>query len=339
VAQAGPPGSHPAATAGNSEEQLEAGIEAWRAGQWGAARRLLEPLAREGSVLADPLQAESALRYLADSTLFDDSLGLETRTGQARGYISRLFDRDPEWSPPPATHGSAFYDLVLEVREERASAEAADCEAERLACTADLHELRVDHATLEDEQAALEKKFDEDLVPVVREVALNRGVALIPFGVGHFYNRNNALGASFLSAEVAFGATGLALMLDRIINLKCRREGSSFTPGSMTCEPPDSVSDEDVVLRRNLEQVFGFLFLGTLAVDVIVAQITFKKTRVISREEVPRKDLQRHLENASSEEERKARKRRRKRRDDKVEARPAPAMIPGGAGVGLKLRF
>ncbi len=316
--------------------KVDEAIAAWRSGRWTDARAILEPMAASPALDSLSDLRETVLRYLADSTLFDGSLEINRRRTLARRHIEALFAEVKDWDPPRDAHGSEFYLLVDEVRASLAAERASSCRAERLSCSADLMELRVDHRGLQHRHSQLQADHDEQMVPIVHEVARNRGVAMLPLGIGHFYNDKFRLGALFLGSEALFGGIALALLIDRNVHLNCTREGRSFAHGAMTCSPPPSISDSQVVVRRNMEQVFGYVFLGTLILDVLTAQITFKKTRVISTREVPRRDLEDHLRTGD----RRSPKRPRST-SSRVEMqwRASPTLLRSGGGAEVHLRF
>lgn len=316
---------------------VDAALKAWAAGNYIAVRSLLEPLITDGRVLSDPLLTETALRYLADATLLDESLDSAIRAQQATNYISRLFDADPEWRPPPDTHGQPLYDLYNQLREQYERAKLDECLAERASCNADLEDLKVRHDRLQGDHEALKKAFGEQEIEVREKVARNRALALIPFGVGHFYSGNKALGAGFLAGELAAGGAGLALLIVR--NTQCTRT-KGFAPESLQC----NVSNPEALLtRRDAETGLGITFIGLMVVDVVLAQILFEPYQTVTTSRVRRADLEAEGEAAeppapSAPGARKRRQSRARRRDN-LQARPHPAFIPGGGGLGLTLRF
>lgn len=326
------------APAADAEATLDQALGAWANGEWTKVRNLLEPLLRDGGQLDDPQATESGLRHLADATLFDESLEMAVRNSLATEYIERLLDRDLEWKPPPDTHGRAFEDLLEQVRAERKAKQAASCSYDKAVCEADLHNLQVEQKKTTEDLDELQTKFDAQLVEVQQLATRNRAVALVPFGVGHFYNGRKGFGAGFLATEAAFGITGLSLLLVRTLRYNCTRE-SGFARGSVVCVPPEDLVEElgtnDINERianvRNAEQTFGLLFIGAMVVDVIVAQATFKPYVVLKTETIPRSELERRKQEQSQPG-------RGKRRDgDKPSANIRPIIGPGGAGV--KIRF
>src|SRR5690606_23883090 len=114
------------------------------------------------------------------------------RSELARGYIERLLEGTPDWSPPSGLHARAFYDLVAQIRSERDAAVAEACSGKLLACQADRTELEFDHRSVQNAYAKLEADFQADNVAVRDVIKRNRGLALLPLGVGHFTNDNYA---------------------------------------------------------------------------------------------------------------------------------------------------
>lgn len=312
----------------DASERVDLAIEAWRKGEWTEVRDLLEPLVREGDGIEDTLLRESALRYLAEATLLDEGLDPSERKELARGYIVRLLDSAPDWAPPSGLHGRAFYDLVAQIRSERDAAEAAACRGELLGCSADLTVLQKDHADLQE-------KYDAQEVAVTEVTKRNRGLALLPLGIGHFANDNYALGGSFLALEVAAGAAGLGLLIYRARGLGCVRT-NGFAPKSLTCsfegeEEADLPRLQDHVENvRNAEIVMGYLFLGSIIVDIAIAQALFKPFTIVDKGTQPRNTL---------EQESQPDGRRRAKPKAKLQIRPHPTYFPGGVGFGVTLQL
>ena len=308
-------------------EIVDAALKAWAAGRWLSVRGLLEPLVQGGRAIADPLLHETALRYLADATLLDESLDESIRDAQAADYLIRLFAADPEWRPPPDTHGPRLYDLYNKLREQQERAKLDGCLAERASCNADLDALKVQHDRLQAEHDALQRAFGEQEVEIREKVARNRAIALIPFGVGHFYNGKRAVGAGFLAGELVVGAGALTLLIVR--NTQCERT-AGFARGSLMCTTDNP---EALLARRDAETGLGIAFVGLLLVDVVLAQITFEPYVTVKTERVRRRELE-------AEPAPEPRRRRQARARDTLRlARPHPTLLPGGAGAGLTLRF
>ncbi|NVB41696.1 hypothetical protein G6O69_27920 [Pseudenhygromyxa sp. WMMC2535] len=378
ASQAAPPsGRTPAADTDaprmeqDTHEVVEAAIEAWRNGQWTEVRDLLEPLVREGDGIHDPLLREQALRYLAEATLYDEGLVLEDREALARGYIERMLDDSSAWAPPSGLHGRAFYDIAAKVRAERDSHAAEACQGKLLTCEADLAELEADYDAAIERYDQLQADFDAQLVERTQVIQRNRGLALIPGGVGHFTNGRYALGGSFLGLELISGVAGLSLLLVRSAVYGCTRT-AGFRPESLVCsvdvpaEEEDAVRD-DIERIRNAEAVMGFVFLGAVVVDITLAQVLFKRFEIVSVGEVPRSELttadpsprRRRQEPAGSGDDPEAEDGTAPKPDPaarpapngpvepsaKLRMRPStillpgPGGLPGGAGLGLRLDF
>jgi hypothetical protein len=315
-----------------ANERVDLAIEAWRRGDWTDVRDLLEPLVREGEGIDDGLLRESALRYLAEATLLDEGLDTNEREELARGYIVRLLETSPEWSPPSGLHSRVFLDLVATIRSERDLRVAESCLGELLACKADLSELRVDHDQLE-------AQYESQDVAVRDIIKRNRGLALIPLGVGHFTNDNYALGGTFLALEVTTGIAALSLLLYRVRGLGCVRT-NGFAPGSVVCpieNQDDQAARQDLVENvRNAEIVMGYVFLGSIIVDIVVGQALFKPITVVDRGTRPRNQLERETDAASA---RGGARRKRPQPSATLELRPTPIHLQRGLGFGVHLRF
>ncbi len=345
-ASARPPNTRtpPPAEPTTENEKVEAAIRAWSSGNWAQVRILLEPLIQGDRNLADPLLNETALRYLADATLQDEAtLDAPIRNDLATGYIQRLLASSDVWRPPLDLHGKQFYALYNTLREQRDTARARVCIGELASCDADKAETSARLGRLQSDYALLKAAFDGEEVEVREKVARNRAVALIPFGVGHFYNGRKGLGAAFLASELAFGGVGIGLFIAR--SFVCSREGLSFKPGALTCQGEGA--GLSVVRQRNAEQTMGLLFLGTVALDSVLAQVTFRPFLTVKSMRVPRHKL----DQGTDDTEKTPRKRpgkaernpstptSRARTRDILQVSPAPAYVPGGAGFGVSLRF
>ena len=321
-----PPTPSGQASLGEPAKVVDRAEAAWEQGEWSRVRNLLEPLVLDPKRLQDPIVREKALTYLADATLADETLDPLVRRQLAITYIDRLLDADPDYKMPDGIYSPEIATLFAEVIRDRGRTEAARCEIDLNACRADRAQEQSEHGKLEKRYAALQRAYADQEVEVRTERQRSRLWALVPGGVGHFYNGWPWLGASFLAAEVAFGATGLGLLIRRVTVDGCVRT-NGFRPGSLQCENPDG---DALKRRREAEEVMGWFLLGTVALDIVLAQILFRPTETTSVRRVRRRDL-------PTEQEVDPREKRRKKRRAKVGA--APALIPNGAGLGLDVRF
>ncbi len=320
------------------QAEVDAAIEAWARGDWSQVRARLEPMLQGGRSLEDRLLTETALRYLADATLQDPNLGVDLRKQLAAGYIDRLLEADPNWRPPEATHGTEFENLVNKKREKRDRDRLDVCEAQAVGCQADLEDLQVRHLKLERDYTKLKQDFGQQEIEIREKVARNRAIALLPFGIGHFYNGNTALGASFLAGEAAVGATGLALLITRIQG--CERVDNPDAQETIRCDTSSAGKSQDQwVLHRNAETFFGYAFITLLVVDIVIAQILFEPYRTETTRRIKRDDLERESGDSAAGEEPKRPRRNRKQARGTLRPRPMPTLLRGGAGFGVSLRF
>lgn len=323
--------SLPEAPKSEEEVAVESALAAWEKGQWIEVRGILDPMLQGGRKLKDPILNEQALRHLADATLSDDSLDPDLRSQLASTYIDRLLAEDPEWRPPEGIHNASLYSMTAELRAQRDRVQFDECLAERAACAADREDLQERYKDLDQKHRKLLKDYAEQEVEVRETVARNRAVALVPFGVGHFYNGNRGIGATFLAAEIIFGGIGIGLFAHRRAN--CVQDPET---GILECQGP---STSDYVVRNNVEQVFGWAVIGTLLADVIVAQVMFKPYKAQEIRRVKRSELKGKDAPPPPRKKRKNRKNKHKNGRDKLQARPVPTLLPGGGGMGVSLRF
>jgi hypothetical protein len=354
------------------ERRVEVAIEAWRRGEWTEVRDLLEPLLREADQITDPLLREAGLRYLAEATLYDEGLPEAEREQLARGYIERLLETTPNWEPPSGLHGADFYRLAATIRSEREAVQAAACKDQLLACEADLTELRVDHRAAIERAEDLQRDLDADVVQRVDVIQRNRGLAIIPGGVGHFTNGRPVLGGAFLGVELVTGGVGLGLLIYR--STICTRT-DGFRPGSLQCPVSEDSQIEprerQLEILRNAETVMGAAFLGAVVIDIVVAQWLFESYQVVDAgtatraeldEPPPKPDKRRRSRNKpddvegpepppgaatddpkpsepTPEQTAAAHARERWQPDANLRIRPTSTYFRNGAGLGIRLDF
>lgn len=340
-AQAAPPKSSPAPRPDPGDDvelRVELGIAAWRKGDWTDVRDLLEPLVREGDGVSDEFLRESALRYLAEATLLDEGLDAEEREQLATGYVTRLLDSSPDWAPPSGLHSRTFYDLVARVRSERDAVLAEACRGQLLACEADLTELTVDYKAAQERIAALQEDLANEDVFLTEVVKRNRGLALIPFGVGHFTNGNYAIGAGFLALEVVAGAAGIGMLIFRSTGYGCTRT-DGFNRKSLICtveadQGAVPALQDEIERVRNAEAAMGYVFMGAIVLDLTLGQVLFKPIEVVERGKKTRRELDAELGETAS-----APHSSGVGPSVRLRVRPHPNLSPSSVGFGVTMNF
>jgi hypothetical protein len=316
--------------------------EAWRRGDYAEVRRWLEPLASDPELKLEPQDRQTMLVLLADSTLSDTSLDAADRRDKARTYLERILDDDATWRMPRDIYSPELYDLYVEVRVDRAGRAGQKCEAGLIVC-------KSEKATAEDTIAAekkqlrdLQRKYDAQEVEVRDVVQRTRILAAIPGGFGHFYNGHPALGGSFLAAELIFGAAGLGLLIRRNVVDGCRRT-RGFQSGSLVCDiRGENNADvierrrDQIAARRKAEETMAWFLLGTVALDILIAQIMFEPTRTRTVKRVPRGQLEAERKATPDARKRPASPRKGKPR---ARLRAAPSVGPRGVGLTFDVRF
>ncbi len=332
-----------------AREVLADADKAWRAGDFATVRALLEPLAANPDAALEPAERETMLVLLADAWLGDKSIEATERRDQATKYLTRLMNASPDWRMPTVTYGPELYDLYGELRIERAGRAGEECEASLVVCKSDHASSRDEVAREKQSYAALRTRFEAQEVEVRETVARTRVLAAIPFGFGHFYNGDLALGGSFLAAEALLGAAGIGLLIQRTVVDGCRRT-RGFQNGSLDCDPR-GVKDQAalerrrdaIVQRRKGEEVVAWMLLGVVALDIVIAQIRFKADKTLSISRKPRSELDADRKKASTGTRRNAPgapgTRKPSPRKPRASLRTAPMVSPRGVGLGVHVRF
>jgi len=315
---------------------IDAASEAWAGGNWGVVQRLLEPLVDQPDLLAAPHMRTRALLLLADATLNDvptpdTAADRDERRQLAASYLDLQMDAQPDWRMPADIYTKDLFDLYVNVSVERSSDRLDACRADRIACRSDVRNEQGAYRKLAAEHAALQKAHEAQEIEVHDRVARSRVFAAIPFGAGHFYNGDRGLGAGFLSAEVALGVTGLSLLLYRVVGDGCRRN-RGFQRGSLTCVNDDL---DAIARRRKTEEVMGWMFLGSVIIDITLAQLRFKPVETVRKRRVPRSTLD------GGEDASKIERPRKRGRDGKTQAvvRPTAGGTAHGASLGVSIQF
>ena len=328
----------------NLDDRIAAAEEAWNQANWVRVRELLEPIA-DNEELTDPLQRQRVLLTLADATVQDSTLPDADRKTRAGEHLLRLRRADADWKLKKSVYSPELYDLYLDKREELLDQTGSRCRAELNACTADMDGAKAQLEEQKEQYDELRERYEKQDVAV--GVKRSRALALFPLGISHFLNAgrlrgknapprvklDRALGAMFLTLEATFGIAGLALLGYRIGVDGCRRT-KGFQPGSLDCDPRSgstvdlAAQETALVQRRQAEEGMAWAFLGTVAVDILIAQLRFEDFRI--EYTAPRDEVEAEQKGESSG---------RRRPKPRAQVRPTPAAIPRGAGLGLRVRF
>lgn len=311
-----------ASAAPDRDGAIGAAEEAWNRGDFLEVRGLLEPIA-DSDPLDDRVEREKVLVLLADATLSDSTLPSDERQVRVTGHLSRLMDSNAQWRLPRKVYSPELYDLYLDVRERRLADAGSQCEADKLACEVDADSVGAELSDTQRDLAALQKQYDSQEVEIGEK--RSRALALIPLGISHFFNGDRAIGATFLAAEAGFGIAGLSLLAVRATLHGCDRQ-RNFQSGSLVCNPRGDISENDVVRRRQAEEAMAWLFVGTVVLDILLAQLRFKEFEFT--DSVPRSELENYEQ----------RKRRRGRRP-RATVRPTTGASRKGASMGLRVDF
>lgn len=309
-------------------EAVDLAEAAWSRGDWTGVRAVLEPMAEAPDRLSDPRLREKGLCLLADATVNDLDLDKLTRDEMAAGYLERLLDADPDWRLPPAIYSPELFELFVAIQDRRNQQSSRQCQTDLNACRADMAERTADLEDLRERYDALEQRYEDQYVEIRREEARSRAFAAIPAGIGHFYNGEPIFGGVFLGVEVATGAAGLTLILYRSIADGCSRQ-RGFQRGSLICTNQDI---ESILRRRKAEEAVGWAFIGSIVLDIFLAQLRFKPFKTQSIERKPRRELD--AEGSST-----PANRRRNRNKPRANVRPTANGGRNGVSLGVSVRF
>jgi hypothetical protein len=222
-------------------------------------RALLDP--KTG--LTDPDRRADARMYLCAVLLG------EGKRPEAMAELSQLLLDKPDYQADPLRVSVDALDALEDARSQLRSQLTASKIEERAAAARERAAAR---------QATLERLASEELVIEHH----SRWIALLPFGVGQFQNRENALGWTFLSGEAllaAGSAVGSALTL----------YNESKANDALAHSEPARVGYHD---RAYTDAIAADLFAGSFAVVAIAgiaqAEITFSPEQLV---EVRRRPL------------------------------------------------
>ncbi len=292
-ASAEPPGDRAVSDA-QFEQDLAAALTAYRQGDWSTTESLLTPhLETLRARFPDSGALDAALMYL-DTAYHLEAAELPTIAPPAArdGLLRALVQNAPFSSLPPAMYGPSTYQAFARMQRTLEDEAAEICKFEVAACNADAASLQAEFARLREDHEQLSTDFEKQEVEVRDFGVRTRALALLPFGLGHFYNNRPKVGASFLATEVAFGATALGLLLTRVIKYNCART-AGFKSSSLDCDVQDTPSNRsDILAVRQSEEVFAWLFLGAVVSDIITSQILFRPYGELRRRKVPREQLE-----------------------------------------------
>jgi len=321
---------------------LQAANRAWRSGEWSRVQGLLADYVERDDAFENPADLQEARVLMADALLQDPELPPETAREEAVGLLSLVVESNPEWEPPTAIYSPALYEAVGEARARREAVQADNCKVERAVCVADLSEKKSDNTQLKLDYDELKLRYDAQEVEVVDKAVRSRALALIPFGTGHFLNNNPRLGITFVTAELAFGATALGLLLTRNIKYGCDRPNGGIGGDTLVCRPPNGknrfteADKRELANVRTAETTFGWLFLGSVLADIVVAQVLFEPELTLRRRRIPRSELEKE---EAGEDVDGANPRRRDRRGARLKWRPTGGATRDGASFGVRLDF
>jgi hypothetical protein len=225
-------------------------------------------------------EAETRLRALLDSktgplkepdSIADARMYLgavlvaEAKKDDASRVFEQLLLDKPDYEPDPLRVSLDAIDLLLDARS-RLHAKLAALQAERVRKVQDERaKIEAERQKAAEHLAMLEKLASEELV-VEKS---SRWKALVPFGVGQFQNGQDALGAAFLTVELAaalgsFIGAGLTLYNAGQANEALKRQ-----------DPSDEAYQSHAQLAALAGNIFAAGFFLSAAVGVVHAEATF----------------------------------------------------------------
>lgn len=215
--------------------------------------------------------------------------------------------------PDNLTYPQAVIDEFLAVRDSmRAAIDKA--EAERRA--ADQQRLKAAQQRAADDRARLARLVDLASTREVTQVN-QRWIAAIPFGVGQFQNRQDALGWLFLTSESLLAATALTSVY---VRTQLDAEEVRLTNTSALGSAVQDAKNLNATWHA-VSQISGWGLLGVAAIGITHAELTFvPQFRRTDKRKLP-PDLERLPEHVGTG------------------VTPEIAAVPGGVSLGFSLSF
>jgi hypothetical protein len=228
---------------------------------------MLDPAA--ASPVREPWLLERVRTYYAACLI---ALG---RDAEADALVEQILRANPSASPDPVVFPGKvldrFSDVRARIREELDARAREKADKERRDRERAAEAARQERARVAELERLARRESD-----VVHN---SRWVALLPFGVGQFQNRQTALGWAFLGTEAALTATS---MVTFVVVQSLQSQGN--TPGIDTRDLNERVASASKINRWSVAA------LAIVAVGGIAhAQITFvPEERVVRERPLPR---------------------------------------------------
>lgn len=153
----------------------------------------------------------------------------------------------------------------------------------------------------------------------------SRWLALVPFGVGQFQNRDNALGYTLLATEGLLAATTLTAM---VLEIRLHRQAQASQAEGQTLDVATLNSDLQTV--STLMDISAWSFVGVTLLGILQAQLAF----VPEHNDVRYKPLPSSLVPGSGEA-RRSRGVARVESSPSVRVAPSFRVTPGGGSLGF----
>lgn len=237
--------------------QLEAGITAYE------TNRFDECIARFAAMLTPGAPTELTERENRNRARFHHAacLAAKKQLAAADEQLRAIVRDDADYQPNQAAFPSSLVARFKQLRGEF-QAEIDKQTAARLAREASEREARERRERAEQERLAQLEKLAGQREIVTRS---SRVLALVPFGVGQFQNRQASLGWFLLGAQATLGA---ASVVSYVVKASIDRE---YLP---SVSDPEAARDRSAVATLVNRLSFGG-FAAVAVVGVVHAQLTF----------------------------------------------------------------
>lgn len=290
----------------SDQAELARAAGLYEAGQYASCATQFESLLdpKNPHRLHDPAVIEKARIYYAACLIGSG------HPDQADEPLKRALRANPQMKPPDnLVFPQAVIDHFLHVQDEL-RAEITRAEQERIKKAQQAHR----KAELAEKERRARIAQLKQLASEEQIVTKNhRWLALVPFGVGQFQNREPALGWTFLVSEAALGGTALTSM---VLELYYRSQAYDPTKSAASLRQNDQAAQTVLIAS-------SYSFLAVTAAGIVQAELAFVPE---FKDGVRRRSLPKSLESA-------------KREVHSWSLAPSAAPLPGGAEFGLVGRF